>query len=79
MPLSAPEQSLGGEDFSWYLAHTNGAMARLGVWSGQGQMHDIHQPTFDLDERALAARSVAPASPPANAAPARPRRNLTET
>jgi amidohydrolase len=28
-------------------------MARLGVWSGEGDQLDIHQPTFDLDERAL--------------------------
>ncbi len=32
-PLSVEdtEQSLGGEDFSWYLEHVPGAMARLGV------------------------------------------------
>lgn len=47
------EQSSGGEDFAWYLEHVPGAMARLGVWSGEGPMRDIHQPTFDLDERAL--------------------------
>ena len=47
------EQSSGGEDFAWYLEHVRGAMARLGVWSGEGEMKDIHQPTFDLDERAL--------------------------
>ncbi len=47
-------QSGGGEDFSWYLEEVPGAMARLGVWSGEGAQHDIHQPTFDLDERALA-------------------------
>jgi amidohydrolase len=47
------EQSSGGEDFAWYLEHVPGAMARLGVWSGSGPMRDIHQPTFDLDERAL--------------------------
>jgi metal-dependent amidase/aminoacylase/carboxypeptidase family protein len=29
-------------------------MARLGVWSGEGPQLDLHQPTFDLDERALA-------------------------
>jgi metal-dependent amidase/aminoacylase/carboxypeptidase family protein len=46
-------QSSGGEDFAWYLEHVPGAMARLGVWSGNGPMRDIHQPTFDLDERAL--------------------------
>lgn len=47
------EQSSGGEDFAWYLEHVPGAMARLGVWSGRGEMKDIHQPTFDLDERAI--------------------------
>lgn len=47
------EQSSGGEDFAWYLEHIRGAMARLGVWSGEGEMKDIHQATFDLDERAL--------------------------
>jgi amidohydrolase len=47
-------QSGGGEDFSWYLEEIPGAMARLGVWSGEGPQLDLHQPTFDLDERALA-------------------------
>jgi amidohydrolase len=47
-------QSGGGEDFSWYLEEIPGAMARLGVWSGEGAQLDLHQPTFDLDERALA-------------------------
>jgi amidohydrolase len=47
------EQSSGGEDFGWYLEHVPGAMGRLGVWPGHGPMHDIHQPTFELDERAL--------------------------
>jgi amidohydrolase len=47
------EQSSGGEDFGWYLEHVPGAMGRLGVWSGSGEMSDLHQPTFDLDERAL--------------------------
>jgi amidohydrolase len=47
------EQSSGGEDFAWYLEHVPGAMARLGVWPGHGPVRDIHQPTFDLDERAL--------------------------
>jgi amidohydrolase len=50
---TSTEQSSGGEDFAWYLEHAPGAMARLGVWPGQGPMRDIHQPTFDLDERAL--------------------------
>jgi amidohydrolase len=50
---TATEQSSGGEDFAWYLEKVPGAMARLGVWPGDGPMRDIHQPTFDLDERAL--------------------------
>ncbi|NLG55692.1 MAG: amidohydrolase [Rhodococcus sp.] len=52
--LADTPQSGGGEDFSWYLEDVPGAMARLGVWSGVGEQLDIHQPTFDLDERALA-------------------------
>ncbi|TCN57210.1 amidohydrolase [Rhodococcus sp. SMB37] len=51
--LSDTPQSGGGEDFSWYLEQIHGAMGRLGVWSGSGPELDIHQPTFDLDERAL--------------------------
>ncbi|MBM7460052.1 M20 family metallopeptidase [Rhodococcus coprophilus] len=51
--LSDTPQSGGGEDFSWYLEHVPGAMGRLGVWSGTGPQLDIHQPGFDLDERAL--------------------------
>ena len=46
-------QSPGGEDFSWYLEHVPGAMGRLGVWDGMGPQMDLHQPNFDLDERAL--------------------------
>lgn len=52
--LADTRQSGGGEDFSWYLEEVPGAMARLGVWSGEGPQLDLHQPTFDLDERALA-------------------------
>ena len=52
--LSDTRQSGGGEDFSWYLEVVPGAMARLGVWSGHGPQLDLHQPSFDLDERALA-------------------------
>ena len=52
--LADTRQSGGGEDFSWYLEEVPGAMARLGVWSGRGPQLDLHQPTFDIDERALA-------------------------
>ncbi len=51
--LAGTEQSAGGEDFAWYLEHVPGSMGRLGVWSGEGGQQDLHQPTFDLDERAL--------------------------
>ncbi|MBO0677777.1 amidohydrolase [Mycolicibacterium sp. S2-37] len=51
--LADTRQSGGGEDFSWYLEEVPGAMARLGVWSGDGPQLDLHQPNFDLDERAL--------------------------
>jgi amidohydrolase len=52
--LADTHQSGGGEDFSWYLEEVPGAMARLGVWPGHGPQLDLHQPTFELDERALA-------------------------
>ncbi|MET9680394.1 M20 family metallopeptidase [Streptomyces coeruleorubidus] len=48
------EQSLGGEDFSWYLEHVPGAMARLGVRTpGERQVRDLHQGDFDVDESAI--------------------------
>ena len=52
--LCDTRQSGGGEDFSWYLEEVPGAMARLGVWTGRGPQLDLHQPTFDLDERSMA-------------------------
>ncbi|MFJ8012992.1 amidohydrolase [Streptomyces sp. NPDC096339] len=48
------EQSLGGEDFSWYLEHVPGAMARLGVRTpGDLAKHDLHRGDFDVDESAI--------------------------
>ncbi|MFP3988357.1 M20 family metallopeptidase [Streptomyces sp. E11-3] len=48
------EQSLGGEDFSWYLEHVPGAMARLGVRTpGEYTVRDLHQGDFDADESAI--------------------------
>jgi amidohydrolase len=48
------EQSLGGEDFSWYLEHVPGAMARLGVRTpGDTTRRDLHRGDFDADERAI--------------------------
>jgi amidohydrolase len=46
-------QSLGGEDFGWYLERVPGAMARLGVRPPGGQPYDLHQPGFDVDERCI--------------------------
>jgi amidohydrolase len=47
-------QSLGGEDFAWYLESIPGSLARLGTRvPGSVVSHDIHQPTFDVDERAI--------------------------
>ncbi|MFI8358654.1 M20 family metallopeptidase [Streptomyces sp. JL4002] len=49
------EQSLGGEDFSWYLEHVPGAMARLGVRTpGDTAKRDLHRGDFDVDEDAIA-------------------------
>ncbi len=49
-------QSLGGEDFAWYLHLVPGAMARLGTRApGALAAGDLHQPTFDIDERAIGA------------------------
>jgi len=47
-------QSLGGEDFAWYLESIPGALARLGTRvPGSAASLDLHQPTFDVDERAI--------------------------
>ncbi|MFG2114063.1 amidohydrolase [Streptomyces sp. NPDC048718] len=48
------EQSLGGEDFSWYLEHVPGAMARLGVRApDETRVRDLHAGDFDVDEYAI--------------------------
>ena len=53
--VESTEQSLGGEDFSWYLEHVPGALARLGVRPvGDTTVRDLHQGTFDVDEGAIA-------------------------
>ncbi|RSZ61787.1 amidohydrolase [Corynebacterium hylobatis] len=50
--VQAP-QSSGGEDFSMYLEHVPGSMARLGCWSGKGRMQDLHQGDLNVDERSI--------------------------
>ena len=51
--LADTEQSMGGEDFGWYLTRVTGALARLGVRPAGGAAFDLHQGTFDIDETAL--------------------------
>jgi amidohydrolase len=47
-------QSLGGEDFAWYLTRVSGAMGRLGTRTPGGPTYDIHQGNLRVDERATA-------------------------
>ncbi len=54
--LVGTEQSLGGEDFAWYLDGIPGALARLGVCPpevSENDRFDLHQGRFDADERAI--------------------------
>jgi amidohydrolase len=57
-------QSLGGEDFAWYLHHVPGAMARLGTRTPGGPTYDLHQGNLRIDEGAIAigARVLAEAA-----------------
>ncbi|MFI7064649.1 amidohydrolase [Kribbella sp. NPDC050124] len=53
--VAPTDQSLGGEDFAWYLEHVPGAMARLGVRSPDVEdAADLHTPGFTPDEDAIA-------------------------
>ncbi|MEV7430587.1 MULTISPECIES: amidohydrolase [unclassified Nocardioides] len=51
--VAAP-QSLGGEDFGWYLDQVPGAMMRLGTRTPGGPTYDLHQGDLRVDERAIA-------------------------
>jgi amidohydrolase len=52
--ITEAPQSLGGEDFAWYLDSIPGALARLGTRTpGSPADFDIHQAVFDVDERAI--------------------------
>ncbi|MGP7960507.1 amidohydrolase [Sanguibacter sp. A247] len=48
------EQSLGGEDFAWYLTKVPGALARLGTRAPGALPGDLHQGDFVPDEAAIA-------------------------
>lgn len=52
------EQSLGGEDFAWYLTKVPGSMARLGTRTPGGHTYDIHQGDLRVDERAVEAGAL---------------------
>jgi amidohydrolase len=47
-------QSLGGEDFAWYLTEVPGAMGRLGTRTPGGPTYDLHQGDLVVDEGAIA-------------------------
>jgi len=52
--IQTVEQSLGGEDFAWYVDQVPGALFRLGVRTpGDDVIRDLHQGTFDADEGAI--------------------------
>src|SRR3954447_19753142 len=47
-------QSLGGEDFGWFLESVRGAMGRLGTRTPGGATFDLHQGDLRVDERCVA-------------------------
>ncbi|WP_052436907.1 M20 family metallopeptidase [Georgenia sp. SUBG003] len=47
------EQSLGGEDFAWYLTRVPGALVRLGTRTAGGPAYDLHRGDIVFDERAI--------------------------
>jgi amidohydrolase len=51
--VTEAEVSMGGEDFAFYLEQVPGAMIRLGTGIAGGGAMDIHQASFDVDERAI--------------------------
>ena len=46
-------QSLGGEDFGWFLESVPGAMGRLGTRTPGGPTFDLHQGNLRVDERCV--------------------------
>jgi amidohydrolase len=47
------QQSLGGEDFAWYLRKVPGAMARLGTRTPGGRTYDLHQGDLVVDDNSV--------------------------
>lgn len=52
--VASTAQSLGGEDFAWYVEAVPGAMGRLGTRTPDGPTYDLHQGNLRVDERAIA-------------------------
>ncbi len=50
--VTAP-QSLGGDDFGYYLESIPGAYGRLGVRTPGGREYDLHRGDFDVDESCI--------------------------
>ncbi len=66
--VATTSQSLGGEDFAWYVEAVPGAMGRLGTRTPDGPTYDLHQGNLRVDERAISVgakvlATVAVASP----------------
>jgi len=51
--VAPTEQSMGGEDFGWYLEAVHGALARLGTRAPGGHTYDLHRGDFEPDENAI--------------------------
>lgn len=51
--LVSTEQSMGGEDFAWYLDQVPGSLARLGTHRSDRAV-DLHSGRFDVDEKSIA-------------------------
>ena len=62
--VATTTQSLGGEDFAWYVESVPGAMGRLGTRTPDGATYDLHQGNLRIDERAtcIGARVLAEAA-----------------
>lgn len=62
--LVPTQQSLGGEDFGWYLHSVPGAMGRLGTRTPGGTTYDLHRGDLRIDEGAtvVGARVLAEAA-----------------
>ena len=56
--IATTAQSLGGEDFAWYVETLPGTMARLGTRTPGGATYDLHQGNLRVDERAISVGAL---------------------